>query len=265
MPSQSIVFDRAAEYYDATRGFPPGVEQPIAELIAQAGRVSAQSRVLEIGIGTGRIALPLAQATGATIYGADLSLPMMHKLRQKQRGEHIHLAQADVTLLPFPANAFDAVVAVHVFHLIPNWQDALREVGRVLKPSALFINAGSRESGESDPLQKLRDAYRAIVPPGSDKRPGVRQEDYATFPLTQGWRSTGEPLTHHYTITLSPNQLIENTASRVFSNCWLIPDELVQAGVVAMRAAAQQEFADLNQPAETKVAFNVRTYAPPEG
>lgn len=40
---------------------------------------------LEIGVGTGRIALPLAEA-GAEIFGIDLSVPMMTKLSEKDTG-----------------------------------------------------------------------------------------------------------------------------------------------------------------------------------
>jgi hypothetical protein len=43
----SIIFDRAVEYYDETRGFPPGQEIPAAALVARVGKMSAQSRVLE--------------------------------------------------------------------------------------------------------------------------------------------------------------------------------------------------------------------------
>ena len=50
--NSSVAFDRAAEYYDQTRGYPPGEEKGVAAIIAQAGNLKADSRVLEIGIGT---------------------------------------------------------------------------------------------------------------------------------------------------------------------------------------------------------------------
>ena len=37
MPSDSIAFDRAADYYDSTRGFPPGEDRAVAAMIARAG------------------------------------------------------------------------------------------------------------------------------------------------------------------------------------------------------------------------------------
>ena len=138
--TQSIAFDRAATYYDDTRGVPPGVDQDAAHTIVRAGKLTPTSRVLEIGVGTGRIALPLAEHVD-TVYGLDLSRPMMLRLQTKQSDEPIYLVQGDATRLPFADHSFDAVVAVHVFHLIPNWQAVIAELGRVLKPSAPVLEA----------------------------------------------------------------------------------------------------------------------------
>ena len=88
---QSINFDRAAQYYDDTRGFPPGVDQDVAKTIARAGQLTTASRELEFGVRTGRIALPLANYV-ASVHGLDLARPMMLRLRAKQTDEAIYLA-----------------------------------------------------------------------------------------------------------------------------------------------------------------------------
>jgi hypothetical protein len=49
-PSAPIVFDRAAGFYDETRGFPTSVDTRVAALFAQAGRLGPASRVLEVGV-----------------------------------------------------------------------------------------------------------------------------------------------------------------------------------------------------------------------
>ena len=138
MTPQSVVFDRAADYYDATRGFPSGVETQAAGLIARTGGLSSQSIVLEIGVGTGRIALPLA-AHVAQVNGVDLSLPMLQRLHAKQTTERVHIVQADITRLPFAASSVDAVLAVHIFHLVAGYSLALREAARVLKPEGVLM------------------------------------------------------------------------------------------------------------------------------
>ena len=101
MSSQSVSFDRAAEYYDETRGFPPGQEQPVAALMAQAGGLNSTSRVLEIGIGTGRIALPLALHVGEVV-GVDLSRPMLNRLRAKQTTEPVEVTVGDADSIALP-------------------------------------------------------------------------------------------------------------------------------------------------------------------
>lgn len=72
MTQDSVIFNQAATFYDQTRGFPPGEDQAIAAFLAQCAGLTHESRVLEIGIGTGRIALPLAAHTGP-LYGVDLA------------------------------------------------------------------------------------------------------------------------------------------------------------------------------------------------
>jgi ubiquinone/menaquinone biosynthesis C-methylase UbiE len=53
----SLSFDPVAQVYDATRGYP----EQVARRIDQAAKGNVQTRFLEVGIGTGRIALPLAE------------------------------------------------------------------------------------------------------------------------------------------------------------------------------------------------------------
>jgi len=151
--TQSVTFDRAADFYDATRSYPPEVEMLVADLIVQAGKLDRNSHVAEVGVGTGRVALPVAKRVGR-ITGIDLSRLMMNRLRAKQNGEPIHLVEGDITLLPFQDQAFDAVMASHIFHLVPGWQQALREVTRVLKPGAPLIHIWQQDNDLFRPLWK---------------------------------------------------------------------------------------------------------------
>ena len=69
----SIAFDRAAGYYDESRGLGPEAEELVADRVEAAVRPGG--RLLEIGVGTGRIALPLHRR-GHEAVGIDLSLPI---------------------------------------------------------------------------------------------------------------------------------------------------------------------------------------------
>src|SRR5215468_9436497 len=159
MPQESIVFDQAADYYDQTRGYPPGEERAVADMIARAGQFKKSSHVLEIGVGTGRIALPVSAYVKA-VYGIDLSRPMMNKLRAKQREEAIFLSESDATHLPFPDQAFDGAEAIHVVHRIPGWRQGFAELKRVLRPGALLVHSWSKDD---DLFRPLWEAWNAVL------------------------------------------------------------------------------------------------------
>jgi ubiquinone/menaquinone biosynthesis C-methylase UbiE len=97
----SVAFDRAAGYYDESRGLDPAVEELVANRVEEAaGRAG---RLLEVGVGTGRIALPLHRR-GRRVVGVDLSLPMLERYRAKAAAAGLPpppLLRADATRLPF--------------------------------------------------------------------------------------------------------------------------------------------------------------------
>src|SRR5436190_13194628 len=78
----SISFDRVAHAYDATRGYPPGVEQHIARAIVDTVQATSETTFMEVGVGTGRIAFPLA-SLGHTYTGVDISENMVQQFRSK--------------------------------------------------------------------------------------------------------------------------------------------------------------------------------------
>jgi SAM-dependent methyltransferase len=134
---ESVNFDRAAGYYDATRSLPAETMARLTELLA--GEISARQPCLEIGVGTGRFALPLA-AAGVAIAGSDISGAMLGRLAANAGGRSpLPLIQADATRLPFAAGSFGSVLAVHVLHLIPDWRIAVDESVRALRPGGALI------------------------------------------------------------------------------------------------------------------------------
>jgi 2-polyprenyl-3-methyl-5-hydroxy-6-metoxy-1,4-benzoquinol methylase len=76
--------ERMAEVYDQWPGVPQNTDMVVTCLTCLAGR----GPILELGVGTGRIALPLAQS-GLSVHGIDASPAMVARLRAKPGGEHI--------------------------------------------------------------------------------------------------------------------------------------------------------------------------------
>ena len=84
-----------AERYDETSAemFDPAVLDPAVELLAE---LAEDGPALEFGIGTGRVALPLAQR-GVRVSGIDLSPDMAAKLREKDGAEAVEVAIGDIS------------------------------------------------------------------------------------------------------------------------------------------------------------------------
>jgi SAM-dependent methyltransferase len=82
-----------AETYDSDEpvAFDPGVVEPAVDFLAV---LAAGGRTLELGIGTGRIALPLSQR-GVPIHGIELSPEMVEQLQAKQGSESIEVTIGD--------------------------------------------------------------------------------------------------------------------------------------------------------------------------
>lgn len=97
-------------------------------------------RLLDAGIGTGRNCA--FYPMGAEVSGIDTSRAMLARARRRcpTVAAAGRLYRMDVTELEFPAGSFDAAVATFLFCVLPDRLQlpALRELGRVVKPSGLI-------------------------------------------------------------------------------------------------------------------------------
>jgi SAM-dependent methyltransferase len=88
-------FAAGAARYDASLG-PMGAAAAVEPVVDVLAELAGDGRALELAIGTGRIALPLA-ARGVAVAGIDLSEPMVAQLRAKPGGRAIPVAIGDMT------------------------------------------------------------------------------------------------------------------------------------------------------------------------
>src|SRR5215218_4229110 len=82
--------ERVAARYDETSGdmFDPGVVEPTVDFLAE---LAGDGAALELGIGTGRLALPLSRR-GVRIHGIDDSTHMVERMRTKPDGDRIEVS-----------------------------------------------------------------------------------------------------------------------------------------------------------------------------
>ncbi len=106
--------------------------------------------VLDLGCGTGVLFDLLRREVGeeGSVTGVDFSLRMALQAHRNFPFPNVNVVDADVTQLPFPADAFDLAVAFAAFPHFEDKRETLRAMHRVLKPGAHFFVlhlASSRE------------------------------------------------------------------------------------------------------------------------
>jgi SAM-dependent methyltransferase len=165
-----------AETYDeyAAQMFRPEAVDPVVDFLAG---LAGDGAALELGIGTGRIALPLA-ARGIPVQGIDLSKAMVAKLQAKPGGNAI-----PVTIGDFASTRVDATftLAYLVFNTISNLttQDeqvaCFENVAAHLEPGGCFVI-----EVEVPDLRRLPHGQRFVVFHVGDTHVGVDEYDVAT-------------------------------------------------------------------------------------
>jgi SAM-dependent methyltransferase len=133
----SIYGDRIADVYDDWYG-----ERLLPDdAVAFLAPLAAGGRVLELGIGTGRVALPLA-ACGLDVSGVDASSRMVEKLRAKAGGAAIPVVIGDFADVEVEGTFRLVYVAFTTFFALPSQEvqlRCLRRVAEVLEPGGRFV------------------------------------------------------------------------------------------------------------------------------
>jgi len=116
------------------------------EVLFEAIKESAPTRVLEVGCGAGEMAARVRDELGAEIVATDTSERMVELTRQ--RGVEAHVA--DVQELPFGDGEFDCVFAGWVLYHVHDRERAIAECARVLRTGGRFITATLADENMSD-------------------------------------------------------------------------------------------------------------------
>ncbi|MFJ6391389.1 class I SAM-dependent DNA methyltransferase [Streptomyces sp. NPDC091972] len=132
--------ESVAAMYDesAAAMFTAEALEPVVDLLAE---LAGQGRALELGVGTGRVALPLA-ARGVEVHGIELSAAMAERLRAKPGGEAVGVTIGDFSTTRVPGSFS---VAYLVFNTIMNLTtqdaqvDCFRNVADHLEPGGTFV------------------------------------------------------------------------------------------------------------------------------
>ena len=244
----SISFDRAADFYDNTRTLALEVSERLTEEILRLGRATSDTTFFEPGIGTGRVALPIVEQ-GYAYTGVDVSEAMMDKLRQKLEGKahRLTLLNADATALSFGDNAFDVAIAPHILHLIVDWQTAMDELRRVLKPAGVFIyfHHPKNKTATRDAIGRQ---WREILS-------GYGYDSGFTGGVTEDvlgrLQEQGAILETVAVADLSRESTVDSLMGayrgRIYSHMWRVPDDIYHRALADLESWAAEAFPDSSQ------------------
>lgn len=141
---KDVYRDVRIETYGEDLGQTSWVTKKESDEIPQLLELTPQSRVLEIGCGSGRYALRVAEKKRCQVVGIDLNAYGIRNGNELARARNLddlaRFSECDVSKrLPFADQEFDGVFANDVLCHIPNRFDLCLEVLRVLKPGGRFL------------------------------------------------------------------------------------------------------------------------------
>ncbi len=232
----SISFDRAAGFYDETRG---GEQR--GKLCAEAlePRFASSGLTLEIGVGTGLVAAPL-QAGGRRVVGIDISVQML----QRARNRNLTVARADGVALPFASGSVDDAYSVWVLHLVADPAAVLREVIRVLRPGGRYVTelTSSYDREHDDIALILREMDRQLrggMQPLDDPKRIVKLAEEAGFRLVNAVQRSTDVYWE------SPVEAAAGIEGRSFSKLWDLDADgwqtKVEPALAALRALPEPD------------------------
>lgn len=128
---------------------------PIADWELGLVDLSNVQQALDAGCGTGAFLMPLARRLtpqGATVIGLDLAEGTLGQARARVQAEDlpVNCVIGDVEALPFDDGSFDLVLANYMLYHVPNLEQAIAELRRVLRPGGMLLAATNGEGHMRD-------------------------------------------------------------------------------------------------------------------
>jgi SAM-dependent methyltransferase len=244
--NRRVDFSDNAAIYDRRHG--TALSHGEAERLCAAAQLHQSARVLDIGAGTGRVAIPMA-ACGCDVVALEPSAGMVKELRAKDPSATVSIIVGEGARLPFPAASFEAVVIARLLYLTPDWQQILAECRRVLLPAGRLLHEWG--NGESDEAWvRVREEARRLFESAGVARPfhpGVRSEAVVEQRLEQlGFdNAAGVSMSSGETTTLG--EFLRRLAEGELSYIWALPPSVRAECLPRLMRWAGQTF-DLQEP-----------------
>jgi len=120
----------------------------VQEVLPRAG----STLLIDLGCGTGRFTVPLAEQLGVSVIGVDPSQKMLQEAARHTRSRRIAYREGRAEAIPLGANVAALIFMSNAIHHVTSLDEALQEMWRVLQPQGIvFIRNYSLENLQSLP------------------------------------------------------------------------------------------------------------------
>lgn len=215
-------------YHDA-RALAPDDLRYWVSLVEQVLPPEARGVVIDVGCGTGRFSVPLAEHLGVPVVGIDPSRRMLEEAGRSAGSPRVTYREGSAEAIPVEAGSVALVFMSNAFHHVRDLDQALRELARVLVPGGIvFLRNYSRENLDS--LDYLRFFPEALTVSRAMLWPRGR--------LVEAFTARAFALVAQRTVRqeAAPDfeAYVAKIRSRVYSDLALIPDEAFHRGMAEL-------------------------------
>lgn len=217
-----ISYDQMASDYAIHRTIHPTLLRRLVEF----PHLASESRVLEVGCGTGNYIRAIASATSAKCFGLEPSRAMLEKAAAGTPA--VSLTQGSAEALPYPESNFDFIFSVDVIHHVRDRNAFFAKAYRALKPGG-WLATGT----DSEEIIRRR-------MPLSFYFPETIEAELARYPtdgelrqllLNQGFKEISEEVVE-FSYPLSDVTAFER---KVFSSLRLISENAFEQGLARLK------------------------------
>ena len=180
MQEHKNFWDKNAGRYDRFMRKDAAAYDEMYELIRPIVR---HKTVLELATGTGLIAKHIVNAA-AHIEATDASAEMIAEAKRDNHSAKLHFSAQDMFRLPYADKSFDAVIVSNALHIVPQPENALQEIKRVLKDDGVLIAPTFTHAGNSF-TGKVRACFIQLA--GFPLHSKWTSAEYLRFLSQNGW------------------------------------------------------------------------------
>ena len=234
-----VDFSGNAPLYDRRHG----ALLPDNVALALTRNLAPSSRILDIGAGTGRVSVTIAQL-GFHVIAIEPALPMLQNLRAKAGAIPLQCVAADGTALPLRDHIAEAAVLARLLYLVPNWRTLLDAVASVVTKHGLIIHEWGNGTMNEEWVvirEKARSLFEGVgVRPAF--HPGARTETEVDEHLKGLGFTRVERVPAGPGPMMSISEFLAKIESGEVSYIWSVPEAARDACLPRLRAWAEEQF-----------------------